>query len=71
MKYTHCSNVEGKDRGGFDAGEGEEGEEEGCGWKTKGHSLVSFSLMMLHLEFSKWQMSFPFPSLFPTAQKST
>lgn len=49
--FTYCSNVEEKDRGRFDAGEGEEGEEEGCRWKTKGHSLVFLSLIMLHLEF--------------------
>lgn len=32
---TYCSNVEDKDRGRFDAGEGEDGEEEGCGWEKK------------------------------------
>lgn len=32
---TYCSNIEDKDRGRFDAGEGEDGEEEGCGWEKK------------------------------------
>lgn len=32
---TYSSNIEGKDRGRFDAGEGEDGEEEGCGWEKK------------------------------------
>lgn len=53
--FTYCSNVEDKDRGRFDAGEGEEGEEEGCRWKTKEHALVPLPLTMIHLEF-------PFPS---------